>query len=116
MNPERDPFGADPHQGGAKLDDGKVMAGLLGDFALALRAVAEVGTYGAGKYTQGGWQQVPNGITRYNHAKWRHLLDGCHEPCDAGSGLSHAAHEAWNALAVLELRLREARRSGEASS
>lgn len=103
---ERDPNGLSPSDPGAKLDRGKVMAGVLEDFALALLAVAEVGTFGANKYSRRGWERVPNGIERYNDAKWRHALKGRHESHDPDSKLLHASHEAWNALAKLELMLR----------
>lgn len=103
---ELDPNGIDPHTPGAKCDAGKTLGGLLGDFSLALTAVAEVGTYGANKYTRGGWQQVPDGEQRYTDALWRHLLAEQQQPLDGESGLSHAAHMAWNALARLELELR----------
>ena len=49
--PERDPGGIDPNTPGAKLDEGKVLAGVLGDFAYALEMVARVGTFGAVSYT-----------------------------------------------------------------
>ena len=91
---EKDPNGIEQHQPGAKLDAGKPMAGVLGDFGLALMAVAEVGTFGAKKYSRGGWQSVPNGIERYTDAAWRHLLKESQEPHDRESGLSHAAHMA----------------------
>lgn len=110
---EHDPNGIDPHAHGAKLDAGKIKAGVLGDFALALSAVAEVGTFGAEKYTRGGWQHVPNGVERYTDAMWRHLLDENQEAFDADSGLLHAAHLAWNALARLELMLRGKAALGE---
>lgn len=103
---EVDPHGRRPDEPGAKLDAGKPMASLLEDFALALSAVADVSTFGARKYSRGGWQVVPDGITRYKDAKWRHLLNARHEDVDPDSGLLHAAHEAWNALAVLELKIR----------
>lgn len=88
------------------------MVGLvLGGFPRALKAVAEVATFGARKYTPGGWQYVPNGIERYSDAQYRHMLDRlCGEDVDAQTGLLHKAHEAWNALAVLELSLREIER------
>jgi len=104
---ERDPNGVDPHTPGAKLDAGKPMAGLLGDFSRALLAVAEVGTFGARKYTRGGWQSVPDGVVRYTDALWRHLLKERLGTFDSDSDLRHAAHLAWNALARLELMLRE---------
>ena len=109
--PERDPGGIDPHTPGAKLDEGKVLAGVLGDFAYALEMVARVGTFGAGKYSRGGWQQVEGGVTRYSDALWRHLLAERHQADDPDSGLPHAAHLAWNALARLELMIRESERS-----
>lgn len=110
---EHDPHGVDRRAPGAKLDSGKVCGGLLDDFALALLAVAEVGTFGANKYSRGGWQAVPNGEQRYRDAMWRHLLKERHEERDTDSGLRHAAHRAWNALAELELCLRaEARVAG----
>lgn len=103
---ERDPNGVMQHEPGAKLDDGKVLAGILSDFSLALLAVAEVGTHGAAKYTRGGWQSVQGGETRYFDAEWRHLLKSRHETFDADSGLLHLAHQCWNTLARLELLLR----------
>ena len=104
---ESDPSGKAAHEQGAKLDDGKVQADLLEDFGLALLEVAKVGTFGAKKYSRGGWQHVEQGVTRYNAAKWRHILKGRYETHDPDSGLLHAAHEAWNALAKLELMLRD---------
>ena len=106
---ETDPNGIEQHAAGAKLDDGKLKAGVLKDFSLALAAVAEVGTFGANKYTRGGWQSVPNGIERYDDAFWRHLLEERHEPVDAESGMPHEWHLAWNLLATIELTLRQKR-------
>ena len=103
---EFDPTGAEAHEPGAKLDGGKTLAGVLSDFSLALQAVAEVGTHGARKYSRGGWQSVPDALTRYKDAEWRHLLKSRHEEYDPDSGLLHDAHKAWNVLAQLELRLR----------
>jgi hypothetical protein len=102
-----DPNGIPQHAPGAKLDSGKPMGGLLVDFGRALLAVAEVGTYGAYKYTRGGWQHVPDGINRYTDALFRHLLLEQRELYDQESELLHAAHSAWNALSRLELILRE---------
>ena len=105
---EHDPLGRDPHQPGAKLDAGKQRPALvLGAFANALKAVTEVGTYGATKYTANGWLEVPEGIERYGEAKVRHqLAEMTGEEHDPDTGLRHAAHEAWNALARLELIIR----------
>lgn len=103
---ESDPLGIKPSEPGCKLDKGKILAGVLENFSLALMAVAEVGSFGAGKYTRGGWQEVPDGETRYKDAGWRHLLRRSTESHDPDSGLLHDAHLAWNILAQLELRLR----------
>lgn len=110
---ELDPTGRSPHTPGAKLDAGKVRAGLVNrGFARALLAVGEVGTFGAEKYTPHGWVEVPDGEARYTDALHRHLLQGALEDHDPDSGLLHAAHAAWNALAVLELMLRSLPRTG----
>lgn len=106
MTQEQDPYGIKPGEPGAKLDDGKILAGVLSDFSLALIEVAKVGTFGAKKYSRGGWQSVPDGCQRYYDAKWRHLLAERHETIAPDSGLLHAAHEAWNCLARLELMMR----------
>ena len=103
---EATPDGVAQHAPGAKLDAGKVKAGVLGQFARALMRIAEVGTGGADKYTRGGWQHVQNGEERYEDAKWRHLLKGYIDEYDHEWELEHLAHEAWNALAQLELALR----------
>ena len=105
--PELDPNGLPANALGAKLDAGKPLAGILLDFSLALRAVVAVGTFGANKYARGGWQEVDNGIERYTDAMLRHALKEPRETHDPDSGLHHAAHLAWNALARLELMLRE---------
>lgn len=107
MNNERDPNGFDPHKPGAKLDAGKPRIGLMfKGFARALIRVAEVTTYGANKYTPDGWQTVPDGEARYLDAQCRHMLKGFIEECDADTDIEHMAHDAWNALAKLELALR----------
>lgn len=107
---ETDPFGKDLNTTGAKADAGKIRPSLvLGGFARALIAVCKVGTYGATKYTDNGWTEVPKGIERYDDAKLRHWLDEKRGiPTDKDTNLIHAAHEAWNALARLDLMLREA--------
>jgi len=107
MRDEKDPHGKSPHDQGAKLDYGKNRLGLvLGGFPRALQAVGRVGTYGANKYTDAGWRSVPSGESRYTDAMYRHLIaEATEEECDKESGLLHAAHAAWNALARLELQL-----------
>lgn len=103
---ETDPLGVGQHELGAKLDAGKPMADLvLGDFSNALLAVADVGTFGANKYTRHGWRYVQDGQERYADAGVRHRLKGHQEDLDPDSGLLHKAHEAWNVLAELEYML-----------
>jgi hypothetical protein len=104
-----DPNGYEQHEPGAKLDAGKPDASLLLMFGQALIAVSEVGTHGAAKYTRGGWQSVPDGYNRYTAALLRHVFEensNLYDDGEGGSGLLHAAHAAWNALARLELELR----------
>lgn len=90
-----------------KYDSGKLTAGVLEDFGLALSAIAQSGHYGTLKYLRGSWQEVNDAIRRYRDAKWRHrlaYLSG--EECDKNSGLPHRWHELWNDMAELELTLR----------
>ncbi len=107
--PEQDPSGLSAHTPGAKLDAGKPRPSLvLGGFARALLAVSRIGTYGAMKYTDNGWQEVTNGIERYDDAKLRHwLYEKSGIECDADTQELHAAHECWNALARLDLLIRK---------
>jgi dATP/dGTP diphosphohydrolase len=106
---EKDPLGKGAHEAGAKLDAGKIRADLvLGGFSRALKEVAKVGTFGANKYSPNGWKSVPNGRERYSDAMLRHWLDESRgEAVDRESGILHAAHLAWNALARLELMIQE---------
>jgi hypothetical protein len=107
LTEEVDPNGVEQHSPGAKLDAGKPDLSLLLYFGRALLDVGAVGTFGAQKYTRGGWQTVQDGENRYTAALLRHLMrEGQGEKYDADSGLLHAAHAAWNALARLELQLR----------
>lgn len=106
---EHDPNGIPAGAPGSKLDAGKNRLGLvLGSFSNALWAVGEVGTYGATKYCDHGWEQVPDGVSRYTDALMRHMLKELGgEMCDQDTEMLHAAHTAWNALARLELMVRE---------
>lgn len=100
---------------GVKLDDGKPRLDLvLGGFRNALWGVGLVGTFGAKKYTDNGWQEVDNGIERYLNAMLRHYLNYKNgEELDPESGLPHLSHLSWNALAVSELyqRIQKARQT-----
>jgi hypothetical protein len=108
---ERDPTGRSPHSAGAKLDAGKapVLRGAFQYFPRALEHVARVSAKGAAKYAWNGWEDVPDGFNRYSDAMGRHILkeitEGDYDIADTGE--LHAAQVAWNALARLELKLRE---------
>lgn len=106
---EEDPNGKRPNEAGAKLDAGKNRLGLvLCGFARALQEVGKVGTYGANKYTDNGWMEVPDGERRYTDAMLRHLMrEAAGENLDPDTQLKHSAHTAWNALARLDLALRK---------
>lgn len=107
---ESDPTGKNPHEPGAKLDAGKVCVwrGALSYFPRAIEQVAAVSTFGARKYAWKGWESVPDGFNRYSDALGRHLIEeGSGVLEDHDSGLLVAAHTAWNALARLELLLKE---------
>lgn len=115
MTDQFDPTGTDQHAPGAKMDGGKTLAGVILDFGLALEAVAEVGTFGAKKYSRGGWQSVPDGVQRYEDAMMRHMLKVRTEKIDPETNLPHLYAVAWNALALLELAIRDRneRRAGD---
>lgn len=106
---ESDPNGTPANATGAKLDAGKVRPSLIIEgMARAIWAVAEVATFGANKYTDGGWIEVPKGQERYADAQYRHVLKRAKgEQVDPDSQKLHLAHDAWNALAKLDLFLRE---------
>ena len=105
---EKDPSGLDAHTPGAKLDQGKLLPWLcIAGFSNALTEVARVTTKGAEKYTPNGWAKVENGQERYLEAMGRHLLKmGTGEVLDKETQCYHLAQVAWNALASLELQLR----------
>ena len=98
----------DLHTPGAKDDGEKPRPTLIMEgMPRALNAVINVGTFGAKKYSDGGWLHVPNGHARYTDALYRHLLaEAQGELYDEESCIEHAAHTAWNAMARLELMLR----------
>lgn len=106
---EVDPLGKNPHDAGAKLDAGKspVLRGCVQYFPRALAEVANISQFGATKYKWKGWESVPDGVNRYGDAMMRHLIKETYEEYDTDSGFLHAAQAAWNALARLELILRE---------
>lgn len=95
--------------GAMKLDAGKapLYNGFINYFPHAMIAVAWVSEYGFRKYGEwGGWRKVFDGIFRYFDGNARHNVLSAIETYDDGdSGLAHAAQDAWNAMAKLELML-----------
>lgn len=112
LQAEADPNGLALSSPGAKADKGKNRVGLVvTGFAYALEEVSKVGTMGAEKYTDRGFLSVLDGEKRYTDAMMRHFLqEETIGPIDSESGLLHMAHVAWNALARLELHLRNVKR------
>ena len=116
---EVDPNGKNAKELGSKLDAGKpsVWRGLLDYFPRACFKVADVSSRGAVKYAWKGWETVPDGINRYGDALGRHILyeatEGMYDVGKGGLGpeVLHAAQVAWNAMARLELILREQEKS-----
>ncbi len=107
---EVDPFGKSAKESGSKLDAGKspVRRGLLEYFPRACEAIADISLFGASKYAWKGWETVPDGENRYGDAGVRHIIKAAIEgPIDKDSGKLHAGHEAWNAMARLELILKD---------
>lgn len=112
---EVDPNGVSQHEPGAKLDFGKapVMRGALKYFPRALLAVSQLSEHGANKYAWNGWEAVAEGIQRYDDALGRHILGEVIEGefdstwAKDGKQVLHSVAVAWNALARLELILRE---------
>lgn len=110
MIEQKDPNGMDAHKGGAKLDGGKPKICIFFDeyFPHAIEAVTEISAFGAIKYSPGGWKKVPDGYDRYTEAMRRHYAAVCKgEIFDDDSKLPHDYQIAWNALARLELGIKE---------
>lgn len=99
----------DMHNPGAKDDSLKPdMDLVLSKFSRSLQEISKVGTFGAKKYSEDGWLDVPNGVRRYQSALLRHYFKHSEgELVDKETNYLHLAHAAWNSLAVLELYLKE---------
>ena len=92
---------------GTKFDDHKVQVarGVLHYFPRAIEYVARVSQFGSKKYAWDNWRHLDEGLQRYTDADARHFIQESYEENDIDSGLLHAGHHAWNALARLELLL-----------
>jgi len=90
-----------------KETEGKYMAGVIADFAPALREIAKLGSMNNkpnGKYERGSWKLVENPEVKYTDAFWRHLLEGPNE-IDTTTNMLHDVAVAWNAIALVCFRL-----------
>ena len=89
-------------EGGRKFDGGKIRYGLLPP--LALKATADVLTFGAEKYEPDNWRRVPEGPRRYFDAAQRHLWAyKTGEVNDPETGVSHLAHALCCIMFMLDL-------------
>ena len=93
---------------GIKHDTGKppILRGVSHYFPRAIEQVAAVSSFGVRKYAWRNGMTLENAQERYGDALARHLCVDAPNATDDESGLLHAAHAAWNALAYLELLLR----------
>lgn len=72
----------------------------------AIEEIVKVYTMGAEKYADDAWKTIPDAHRRYLAALFRHVAAYERgERLDKESGLSHLAHAAWNAIAILWLDL-----------
>lgn len=80
-----------------KLDKGKVRLDLiLPNFIIG---IGDVLTFGANKYEENSWQNIPNATNRYYAALLRHILAWRKgEKLDKESGLAHIKHAAANLM------------------
>lgn len=70
----------------------------------AVEEIVKVYTMGAEKYAPNAWKDIPDAYDRYKAAMLRHVTAyDKGERIDKESGLSHLAHAAWNAIAILWL-------------
>lgn len=93
---------------GIKYDTDKPrLAEMIIDFKEPLLELCKVWEFGANKYSKSNWKFVDNGKDRYTNAMLRHLVQEDDSLVDDESGLLHASHIAFNALARLYFILRE---------
>ncbi len=107
---------------GEKFDDGKPIAGALGDFGLALMELSRLLYYGDKKYERSSWINVPNAEVRYLDGGMRHWLLQFSEEYDQdiyeryGVKIGHDVAAVFNNLATLELRLRREKNGTNSNS
>jgi hypothetical protein len=96
---------------GQKFNNGKLPMHIVicRQFPDALKAIALCTEYGHQKYIETdqdylNFKNVKGGAQAYADALMRHAMEG---GVDEESGLPHAWHKAWNALAELQLRIED---------
>lgn len=73
-----------------------------------IEPVADILTFGAEKYGERSWMNVPNAPERYKAALFRHLIAWCKgEKIDAESGRSHLHHALVNIVFMIHFELEE---------
>lgn len=71
-----------------------------------IEEIVKVYTFGASKYKENSWQNLPDGLRRYKAALLRHLVASDKgEVNDPESGINHLAQVAWNAIAMLHCKM-----------
>jgi len=89
-----------PVIGARKDDQGKLRYSLVPP--VAIKALAQVLTFGAEKYAPNGWMNVPNAKERYLDALLRHIeAHRSGELLDEESNLSHLSHAITNLAFLL---------------
>lgn len=84
---------------GKKYDEGKLRFDLIPP--IAMKALAQVYTFGAEKYDDNTWQNLENFYSRYMAALHRHLnAHQLGEIRDPESGFYHLDHALWNLVAL----------------
>lgn len=105
---EHDPTGRDTHSAGRQTGRRQ---GARRPCTRRIQPGANGGCQGRNlrrKEVQRRWvEEVPDGEKRHRAAGDRHRLRRKQERMDSDTGLDHLAHEAWNRLAELELKLRD---------
>lgn len=88
----------------ARHNEGKPQMSFLGDFKEAIEEFAKVCEMGANKYGRNNWKKGgrKNVIIDSLGRHFIKLASGTE--FDDESGLEHAAHIAWNALAYIQLK------------
>lgn len=102
----------------AKYSKSPVYQGFIARFPRAMLEIARVSVFGTTKHdvplNDMSYMDLPNAGTVYNDAEARHLvglaIDGNVNADPADGGMLHLAQKAWDALAALEIFLRDQER------